>query len=445
MKYCLLTALLASVLAVSYTSATSAVPPGKTVHVFASHGEAVYRHEERSKSQKQAVQAFLVDGVAQALASLSGSSRTSEVTRAAKERILKQPERYVESYRLNAEGPSKGVYRVSGLVTVKMDSLKKELDTHSHQPAPTSAPIASPRHVSATGKSGAPPVPVVQEKSAAEPNPSGGDGFSKSSVCWAVVEKWEDQWVLPGGNAGGESPFSRYLLQETEDFSWTLSFLEPGEVSVDPDGNVPVDRVAALATRAGSKIAVLGKVTSSSARDPSQKTTVSADLRLVEACSGKVIADVRKETITDSGSIQETLMGLASQAASQLDRTLQPDLARPAKAEKAAERSTPAKPPDGTWVLDIQGEGHYTAWEALLNALRKKYPDVRLSSVDVDKVKTKVSVEGIDDTFFTSAQDAAILKDLRISVERLSTELRHIELSVQSGNGAAGASLEPRP
>lgn len=445
MKYCLLTALLATVLAVSYSSATSAVPPGKKLQVYASHGEAVYRHEERSKSQKQAVQAFLVDGVAQALASLSGSSRTSEITRAARERILKQPERYVESYRVNAEGPTKGVYRVSGLVTVNMDSLKKELETHAIHPTQAPAPIASPKQVSATGKSDAPPVPVVREKSASQANLSGGDGFSKSSVCWAVAEKWEDQWILPGGNAGGQSPFSRYLLQETEDFNWTLSFLEPEEVSVDPDGNVPVDRVAASATRAGSKLAVLGKVTSSSAGDPSQKTTVSADLRLVEASSGKVIADVRKETITESGSIQEAIMGLASQVASQLDRTLQPDQARPAKAEKPAERSTPAKPPDGTWVLDIQGEGHYTAWEPLLNALRKTYPDVRLSSVDVDEVKTKVSVEGIDEAFFTSAQDAPILRDLRISVKRVSTELRHIELSVESGDGATGASMEPRP
>ncbi|MHC1741476.1 MAG: hypothetical protein AB9873_00425 [Syntrophobacteraceae bacterium] len=443
MRYCFHGALLATILIVSFTTMVSAAPPRKKVLVYPSQGQAAYRHEERSKSQKQAIQAFLAHGVAQALASVSGSSRMSEATRAVNERILKQPERYVESFRVNSEGPSKGVYRVSGLVTVNIDSLKKDLS--AQPPKPTQAPTASSKPPSDSGKPVLPSPSVAREKPQEKPPSSRGVIPSKPSLYWAVTEKLSDQWIPPGRDGGGQSPFFRYLYQETEDYGWTLSLPEPGELRPDSEGRIPVDRVVALATHAGSRIAVAGRITASSNQNQSQEISIAADLQLLEASSGKLLGDVRKETLTESGSFQEAMMGLAGQVAAQLDHTLQQDQTVPAKAQGPTARSTPARPTDGSWVLNIQGEGHYAAWEGLLNALRQRFSDLHIISVDLDGDKTKVVVEGIDDSLFTSTQEAPTLRDLRISVERLSTEPRQIELSVSSGSAAAGAVMGPQP
>lgn len=444
MRYGIPAALLATVLTVSLAASATAAPPNKKVAAYTSHGEAAYRHEERSKSQKQAVQAFLAHGVAQALSSLSGSTRGSDSSRAVQERILRQPERYVESYRVNSEGPSKGVYRVSGLVTVNLDSLKKDVGALAQKPPPVTA--ATPKPPAESSKTGPSPSPAAKSSPQDQPTSGRGVVLSKPSLFWAVPERLEEQdWALPGKDSGARTPFSRFLLQETEDLDWTVVFPERAGLSPDSEGRLQLDRVAALAAHAGSTIAVLGKVDASSARSQAGDTAITADLKVVEVSSGKVLGDVHKETVADSGSLQEALMGLAGQAAAQLDRLLQQDQVVQSKVQKPPERSTPAKPPDGIWVLNIHGEGRFAAWESLLKALRNQFSDLHITSVNEDASTTKIVIEGIDGSFFTSPQDAATLRELKVSVDSHSTDSRQIDLSVHNREGTGGALPEPRP
>jgi hypothetical protein len=55
-------------------------------------------------------------------------------------KILKQPERYVQTYQVFSESPSGGLYRVTGQVTVAMDALKNDIQQLGLTPAQAPAP-----------------------------------------------------------------------------------------------------------------------------------------------------------------------------------------------------------------------------------------------------------------------------------------------------------------
>jgi hypothetical protein len=426
------------------TASAAAAPrgaPQRKVLVYASQGQAVYRYEERSKNQKQAVHAFLAHGVAQAVASLFGSSQMNAGALAVKERILKQPERYVESYRITSEGPSKGIYKVSGQVTVGMDALKKEFGT-AVNPAPMS-PISTKPPALADKRT---PQPPTASEMVRPPSPaSRGIVLSKPSLYWAVSERWEEQWILPVTGEGQQPLFARNLLQETDDLDWTLRFPERNGVSIDSEGNVSVEQVTTLARQARAKHAVVGTVTQVSPRHQGQQLVVAANLRLLDVDTGKLVGDVHKETSAESDSLQEAVMGLAESVASQLDRTFQAEQDPPARGHVEPSKSAPTRPPDGNWSLNIRGEDHYAAWEELVNALRERFADMHIKSVDVGGDETRVVVEGIEGEFFRSLEKAPLPRGLQVRVENLSSESRQIELSVQSRTAVGGPHPEPKP
>jgi hypothetical protein len=447
MRSCRRTALLVALLAVfsASTVAATAPPhgvPQKKTTVYASQGQAVYRYEERSKSQKQAVHAFLTHGVAQAITSIVGSSQMNAGSQAAKERILKQPERYVESYRITSEGPSKGIYKVAGEVTVGIQAIKKELSTAAVNPASASPASTKPPPL---GGEQANPAPTTSKTAQTQPPPSRGVIFSKPSLFWAVSEKWDNQWILPVMEAGQQVLFARNLLQESEDFEWTLRFPEQSGINIDAEGNASVDQVTALARQAGAKHAVVGTVALVPSRSQAQELVVAANLRLLDVDAGKLLGDMHKEASAESGSIQEAVMNLADSVALQLDRTFQSEQAPPEKSQAAARRSAPTRPTDGSWALNIRGENHYAAWEELLKALRERFADMHIQSVDVGGDETRAVVDGIEEAFFSSLEKAPLPRGLQMRVESLSSESRQIELSVQSRTAVGGPHPEPQP
>lgn len=434
----MLTALLAGIFA---AAAYAAVPPKKG-KVFSCQGQSPYRFEERSKSQKQAVQAFLAHGVSQALASLPGSSASTEGARAARERILRQPERYIESHRILSEGPSKGVYRVSGQVTVNMEALTKELRAASASPNVPGAPARPPSEPSR--RSDASPVTTGQVAAPPAP-PARGIVLAKPALFWAVTERWEDRWVLPENDRDRQSLFARSLLQETEDFHWTLAFAGSDRISPDPDGTLPLERVTELAREAGARYAVMGSVTTPGTRSQTGDPAISLNVRLLEVETGKLLADVHKETSVEGGALEAAVMRLAEAVATQLDRSVQDDSGPPAEAQGAARRSEPPGRPEDEWVLTLRGDQHFAAWGALQNALRERFSAMTIKRVDVSTDETQAAVAGIEADFFSPSQELALAPAFRIRVDSLSSEPRRVVLSVQGQSTGGGAPSESRP
>ncbi len=417
-----------------HTAASAAVPPKKGT-VFSSQGQAPYRMEERARSQKQAFQAFLTHGVTQALASLMGPSQSTEATRAAREKILKQPERYVETHKILSEGPSKGVYRISGQVTVNMEALKRDLRGSTTKPLLPEPPAKPPSEsVQKPDISATPTGPVI---GAAAP-PARGIVLAKPTLFWAVAERWEDRWVLPENGHGRQSLFARTLLQETEDYDWTLTFPAPNAIGLDFRGDLPVDRVMELARQAGAQHAVVGSVATAQHEGRIGESSISLNVRLLEVRTGALLAEVHKETEIEDEALQDAVMKLAEAVAVQLDRTVQNDRGNPGEAQAKVTRSESVGRPGEEYVLTVRGERHFAAWEALQHALRTRYPTMEVRRVDVGTVETQVAIMGIETTFFNPSQELAPSPGFRVRVDQVSADARRIEVSVQ-GPPAGGA------
>ena len=231
--------LLAPILTIPGSNAAAA---GSQPATFFSHGQAVYDPQDHAKSQQQAIQDFMVQGLTQAIGSFLSPTQMGTQFSELQKKLLAKP---VKIYRLLPgffRKSNDGMFQVIGQVTVSMDALKKELEEsgllaaqQKPQATPASSPVLSAPAAATEGENtqdeedaepsvetddSQPTVeeasqPPVIEQSASRPA-SRGIAATRREILWVVPEKWEQEWELPTDSSDVRSFFARSLGKEMD-------------------------------------------------------------------------------------------------------------------------------------------------------------------------------------------------------------------------------------
>lgn len=396
---------------------------------FFSQGQAVYDAQDLAKSQQEALQDLMVQGVTQALASLLSPSQMGSHYPAIQSKILNQPERYIESYQVFSENPAGGLYRVTGQVNVAMSALQHDVEQLGLTAAPVSeaapaAPAAleqtvEPQEAVSPRESVAPPpppepYPVQSETSQPLPAP-------EQRVLWAVAEKWESSWILPESSGDSRCLFVMSVLQESQDYPWLLNFPQGGSLAVDTSGHVARAQLLTLASSSGTRSAISGTV--SVLRDSGQGPAVEVFLQVIDVPSGQSKGEIRREMPLGNATYQEGAIKMAYLLVPQLDRLLR--AASPAAVPAPATMMTPG----GVWTVLIRANYPYFYWEELEQVLRDRFASLQVNKLQVSRDLAEVQVEGLGTEFFNLLQEGILLRDgTRMQLGSYSPENRSVEL-----------------
>lgn len=393
---------------------------------FFSQGQAVYNAQDLAKSQQEALQDLMVQGVTQALASLLSPSQMGSNYPAIQSKILKQPERYIESYQIFSESPAGSLYRITGQVNVSMDTLKSDVNqlglTLSETPGTAPTPPATPEQ---TGQLAEPPaslepVPPLSEQSPQqaeriEPAPS-----PEQRVLWAVAERWNENWILPENSADPRCLFVMSVLQESQDYPWSLNFPQSPSLIIDPSGNVSREQILPQAKSAGFQSLIVGTIFSR--QDGGEQPMVEASLQVIDVASGQSKGEIRKEVPMAGSTYQEGAMKMAYLLVPQLDRLL--------RGGSSAVLTPPDMASGGGWTLLIHSSYPYLYWEELEQVLRDRFTSMQVTKLQVSRDVAQVQVEGLGADFFNMLQDGIQLRDgTRMQLGAYSAENRSVELS----------------
>lgn len=398
-------------------------------NVFFSQGQAVYHPQDATKSQREALQNFQLQAIAQAAAAILSPAQLGRQYPLIQDKILKQPQRYVQTYQIFSEAPDVGgLYRVTGQVTISMDLLKKDLlalppaspegsASPSLRPA---APTGEPVVMGAGGRVG----PAVET--------AGKTAASGREIFWAVAEKWEESWHLPAGRRDPDGPFAASMAQELQDYGWTVRFPEAGTLTPDEEGEVTAGEAIAQASALGLRHAVIGSVGSD--ENAGEELRVVAVLSLFEAASGKGQGEIHRELTMGEETSHEAAIELASVLAPQLDRQLRPQAESAATVEPAAAAESAADKPAATsegvaqpeeageLVVQIQSLNAYSDWLAVETRLREQAPKLQLKGLEIGPEGSRVRLLGADGASVKSLQGARLSNGAQVQVESLGAE-----------------------
>jgi len=417
-------------------------PAQGKIGVFFSQGQAVYNSQDRAQSQQAAVQDFLSQAVIQAMSSFLSPSQMGSQFAPLQDKILRQPERYVETYQIFSESPMNGLYRVTGQVTVGMDLLKQDLlqmglvllNGRSAAPQPAPASSASPE-----GSLG-PPASAGDDAQMKITPPANVSG--KQQILWAVAEKWDKEWFLPMDLRDPHGLFGINVLQESQQYEWALRLPQPGTITVDDTGSISPSQALSLAKGMGINKVIMGNVAMKERQN--QAAVLEATLRVLNVSTGKSQGEIRRAWTMGDTTNQEGAMELAMLITPQMDRLLQdssrPATFTPAPATDSARNQTRASPPAsapatvgaGEWLLVIRSNHPYEYWEELEKLLRDRSKSVQIKDMELSSEGAKVRIEGVDGQFFTSLQGARLPGGAQVQVGRLSPDSRTVDLSFVS-------------
>ena len=228
-------------------------PQGKSATYF-SQGQAVFDPQNRDKSQKDAILDFQVHAITQAVGSFLSPSQMGSQFAPLQEKVLKQPGRYVETYQVFSETSASGLYRVTGQVTVLLDTLKKDLMQLGFAVAEPSKTTFSSTDQGARTSSG---PAAVGDKDELRGRPRGTAG-SKQEVLWLVAERWDREWNLPRDRRDPRALLATSVAQETQDYEWAVSLPESESLTPDENGNVSSAQALSAARKVSIEKIVLG-------------------------------------------------------------------------------------------------------------------------------------------------------------------------------------------
>jgi hypothetical protein len=391
------------------TGQSANAPPQGTPGVFFSQGQAIYSSQNRLKSQQAAIQDFLVQAIVQAAATFLSPGQLGEHYQVIQERLLKQPDRYVQSYELFTENPDQaGLYRITGQVTVSMDLLKKDLMTLglTRTEAEGSQPQVFP-----SGPQAAPSRPSI-----AQPDKKGGlpdnGTVSAEEVLWAVAEKWDDEWQLPGDSKGSEGLLAASVFQASRDYGWSIRLPQMGTLAPDGNGEVPSAQALALAEALGLHRVVVGNVGLMPGQD--DEVRLQAKLYILSVASGKAQGEIHKELAIRDMSAQEAALELADFVVPQLERQL-----RGAAQTGPATDSVAVPEETGELVLQIRSRDGYTDWLALEKTLREHFKELQVKGFEIRPEMSIVKILGADGTSLMNLDGTRLSNGLQIQITRL--------------------------
>lgn len=430
---------LAFLLATGFGAGASGAGEGQSATYF-SRGQAIYNAQDKDASRQAAVQDFLIQALTQAMGSFLSPSQLGSELPLLQEKILNNPQRYVETYQVFTETPAEGLYKINGQVTVTMDILKKDIEEAGIVVAAGGKPSArASSSESASSSAPAEPGQARQE----QPQASRGIILTKQELYWAVSEKWDQQWYLPHGKRDPRGLFALGVMQEAQDFDWSIKLPEANGMSIEPNGNVSLPQVLSEAQALGISKAVVGTVGVRKRQDADN--SIEARLRLLDVSTGRSLGEIKKTGKPGLASDQDDAVELATQIIPQLDNLLHEEGAggKPgAEPEQAAssEHGSGAGKSGGKegsqWTLVLHSDQPFVYLEELENLLKDRSKSVQIKEMEVKGNEIKLWIDGIDGQFLSSLQGAGLPSGAKIQVGAVSEESRKVDLSI----GASDAS-----
>ncbi|MFZ2448492.1 MAG: hypothetical protein WAW37_19200 [Syntrophobacteraceae bacterium] len=395
--------------------------PGRSVAFFC-QGQSIYNPQDQAKSQQQAIQDFLGQAITQAAGRFMSPSQMGSQFADLQKKIFPQVPKYVDSYQVFSETQVGGLFRVIGQVTVAMDVLRKDLEEAGF-PVAEAAQASPAATVAATGDK-------------PKPGASRGLAVTKKEILWAVPEKWEQEWIIPGGKRDASSLFAQAIIRELDDYDYTLHFPERGSVKMDYTGNITQTQVTTLAQGLGIQDAVVGTLTLKQERN--KPARLEANLRVIKVAAGKIGGEITREVSLEDVSNQEGALDLASRITPQLYSLLggageaeRKVATTPApEPEKQAGGETSGQPSEaaGRWTLTLPSS-QYAHWKEIERVLREQFKSMHIVSLEMGLTEGNIKLDGVDGNFVSGLNGTSLPSGATVRVDSFSAEARTIKLS----------------
>jgi hypothetical protein len=446
-------------------------PSSRKPATYFSQGQAILNPQDSNGTRQQAVHDFLVQAITQAMGSFISPSIMGGNFGDIEDGILAKPERYVETYQVFSENPSNGFYRITGQVTIVVDDLKRDL---LQMGIPLKGMAAGIPERGREEERADGPVTREEREGPQRQGRSRGVILTKREVFWAVTERWGENWILVRDRHENRALFLQSVLQESQDYEWSVIFPESVALAIDPGGNVSMAQVVSAARSLGLSMAVSGTV--ALGRQSGQEgASVEASLRVFEVSSGKALGEIRKTYGIGTATDQEGAMELATLVVPQLDRMIReasgggssatagrsPEL--PAPEREPRQEPLPHQPPraessrgenlspsgggneprgESEWVLVTSAEYQFAYLEELQGLLRERSKSVEVKGIRIDGREIKMRLDGVDGQLMASLNGAKLRSGGLVQVIAISQEERLVTVSFSNPRVAPS---EPRP
>ncbi len=367
--------------------------PQKT-EVYFVQGQAMYYPDNLSRSQEEAIQDLTSSGVLQAVAGVLGPAGTQSLFGVIQEKVLSKKDKYVHGYQLASEGPAKGLYRVTGQVTVSKEILLQDLREYGFQvPPPVQSRVSEMLPDKAARNVLRPPQNSEEGRSTREM------AEAKPALLWAVAENWEEKWELPEDAAESEMPrFARSIQENSRNLDWTLRFVPVQSLQVDKVGNVQMEQALALARGAGLAKAAIGRCWLDPSQPGNQKLL--ASLQIVDVSTGTAASEITEERVLEPRSLDEGIFYLAASIVPAIDRILSGEREAEGK-EGVSEGGRRLE----SWTLTVRASHPQSGWEIVRKEIEGLFKDARTSGFEMGVDQITVQVEGMDGRSVRKALD----------------------------------------
>ncbi|MGC8494859.1 MAG: hypothetical protein ACP5SH_24310 [Syntrophobacteraceae bacterium] len=415
-------------------------------NAFFSSGQAVLDPQNQAKSQQQAIQNFMAQGLTEAMASFLSPDQLGAQLEKLQKSVLAEPQKYIQTYQVYSEKQAGGVFQVIGKVTVSMDLLKKDLaklgvlgaQSGPAGPAPATAlaaPSAPPAPAVANGQSlpqkpvQAPAPPPV----AATPAPAGQNGAAslsrgisptKKEILWAVTEKWDEKWVLPTDRGDIRCIFARSMAREMDGFGFSLLLPQSGSVEMDNDGNIPPFQAVSLAKVLGVKDVVVGKISYVVDRQNNQ-VSLNADLQVIRSGTDQTGVQIRKtlsmEDLSNDAGAVELARRIGPQLSGLLGGPKMPaDKGEPGSAEFPVHL--------GKLVVRL-ASNQYAHWTEVQHILRLQFQTMHVDDLQIGPTETTVKLDGIDGGYLLRLNGTQLPSGVELRIDSYSIQAGAMQIS----------------
>lgn len=432
---------LAVILAIRAPGPAEAAPKA-----FFSSGQAVLDPQNQAKSQQQAIQNFMAQGLTEAMASfLSPDQMGAQVDKLQKS-VLAEPQKYIQTYQVYSEKQAGGQFQVIGKVTVSMDLLKKDLaklgvlgaqnaPAGPAPAAPAAAPPAAPAPAVANGRTSPPkpaqaaaPPPVATRPAPAGQNGAGslsrGISPTKKEILWAVAEKWDEKWVLPTDTGDIRCIFAQSIAGEMDGFGFSILLPQSGSVEMDNGGNIPPFQAVSLAKVLGVKDMVVGKVSYVVDRQNNQ-VSLNADLRVIRSGKDQPGVQIRKtlsmEDLSNDAGAVELARRISPQLSALLGGPKMPaDKGEPGSAEFPVHL--------GKLVVRLSSS-QYAHWAEVQHILHLQFQTMHVDDLQIGPTETTVKLDGIDGGYLLKLNGMQLPSGVEVRIDSYSIQAGAMQIS----------------
>lgn len=407
---------------------------------YFSQGQALYDQQDPVRSQQNAVRDLLGQAVMQAVGTYLSPSQMGSYYAALREKIIRQPERYVDTYQVFFESAENGLYRVVGQVTISMDLLRKDLTEFGISKSADAYPAKQAGQGSGevSSSSAAKPVASAGSSGQTETPPAVVRGIAPTvrEILWAVTEKWDQEWYLPEDVRDPRGLFAVSVLQELQAYHYSLHLPEPGSLRMDNSGNVSVTQALAQAKTLGIRNAIVGSVMYK--RERNQSARLQADLQVLEVSSGKLLGKIHKERDMEEGSNQEGALDLAEEVMHELERMLSLAPGGSTPVQKSSEPAAAAA--EGEWIVKIKMSDQYSYWKDMEQMLREQAKGLQVRGVEMGLDENVIRLGGIDGRLIMNLNGKALPGGTVIRIDNFSEDNHSLSVSfIPSGAPQPGA------